>query len=714
MRYAIAILSGIIGSMPLAAADAAAEFEAKVRPILAEHCLKCHSAAKHKGGLTLDTRADALKGGDSGPAIVPGKPAESLLIQAVRQSSDLKMPPKGNLSADAIGTLERWIEHEPPLVAKMDKAAWWSLRPIVRPAVPANHPTAQANPIDAFVLAKLDEKHLAPSPEADRRTLIRRVTFDLTGLPPTPDDVESFIADPDPHCYERLVDRLLASPGYGERWGRHWLDVARYGDTHGYDKDKLRPNAWPYRDWVIGAFNADMPYDRFVRMQLAGDVLFPDDPDGIVATGFIAAGPWDFISHVEVPESKIDGQLARNLDRDEMVTGTLNAFASVTVQCARCHNHKFDPVTQEDYYRLQAVFAAVDRADRPYGSPPKPVFAAATQFKPEGQFKPTGGKPREVRVLRRGEVTQSGKLVGPDALAGVPGVPGHFDLPSDHAEGQRRAALAEWLVDNRNPLTWRSIVNRVWQYHFGRGIVDTPNDFGHMGGLPTHPELLDWLAADFRDSSGSLKRLHRLIITSGTYRQSSAGAKFAAVDADNRYLWRMNRRRLEAEAVRDSVLAVGGRLNRTMGGPAFQDFAIEKAEHSPHYEYQLYDSDDPRGHRRAVYRCIVRSQPQPFLGALDCADPSVSVDRRTETMTAPQALALMNNPFMVAMSRRFAARLESTAPTTVDRVTAAFRLAVSRPPTDAERADLTAYAEKHGLPATCRVIFNLNEFVFVD
>ena len=235
----------------------------------------------------------------------------------------------------------------------------------------------------------------------------------------------------------------------------------------------------------------------------------------------------------------------------------------------------------------------MDRAERPYGSPPKPVFAAATTFKPEGQFKPTGGKPREVHVLKRGEVTQPGKVVAPGALGGVPGPTGHFDLPPDHTEGQRRAALAKWLVDQRNPLTWRSIVNRVWQNHFGRGIMDTPNDFGHMGSVPTHPELLDWLAADFRDSGGSLKRLHRLMVTSATYRQSSAGARFAAVDADNRYLWRMTRRRLEAEEVRDSVLAVSGRLDRSMGGPGFQDFAIEKAEHSPHYEYQKYDSDDP-------------------------------------------------------------------------------------------------------------------------
>ncbi len=632
---------------------------------------------------------------------------------------------------------------------------WWSLRPLVRPPVPhvRDPQSADRNPIDAFIRAKLAEKGLAPSPEADRRTLIRRLSFDLLGLPPAPDEIDAFVNDPAPLAYERLVDRLLASPHYGERWARHWLDVVHYGDTHGYDKDKPRPHAWPYRDYVIRALNADKPYERFIREQLAGDVLWPDDPDGVVATGFIAAGPWDFISHAEVPEEKIDGQIARSLDRDDMAANALNTFASITVQCARCHDHKFDPVTQEDYYSLQAVFAAVDRADRPYGLPPDQlrrhqdvtrrlaeartrkaadevkrleaelqglpqpqyVYAAATHFRPEGTFKPTEGRPRDIRILRRGDVTRPGPAVGPGAVAAVPGPAGRFDLPPGHDEGRRRAALADWLVDRRNPLTWRSVVNRVWQYHFGRGLVATPNDFGRMGQAPTHPELLDWLATDFRDGGQSLKRLHRLIVTSQTYRQSSNHLPaHDTVDADNRYLWRMNRRRLEAEEVRDAVLLVSGRLDRTMGGPAFRDFVIDKPEHSPHYEYHRHDPDDPRAQRRTVYRCIVRSQPQPFLSAFDCADPSVSVDRRNETMTAQQALALLNNPLMVCMARHFAARVESMGATVPERITAAVRLALGRPPTAAELAELSAYAEKHGLANACRVIFNLNEFMFID
>lgn len=835
------------------------------------------------------------------------------------------------------------------------------------------------------MLAKLHEKGLTSSAEADRRTLIRRLSFDLVGLPPTPEEVERFIETPDAQAYEKLVERLLASPQYGERWARHWLDVAHYGDSHGYDKDKPRLNAWPYRDYVIRSFNEDKPYARFVREQIAGDVLFPNEADGAIATGFLAAGPWDFISHVEVPESKIDGQIARSLDRDDVVCSVMETFASTTVGCARCHNHKFDPVTQADYYGLQAVFAAIDRADRAvdadpqvaierhelaaartrattevgaaeaerkevadaemsavrasfealkerhppkaefgyhsgiesrqdaekwvqvdlgrampirtmtligcydefagigagFGFPvrfrieaandpafkngvtliadrtssdvpnpgvipqrfeaevtaryvrvtatrlasrqndfifslaemlvlgpegenvasgasvtsqdsvdapprwrrenltdgiwfgsdadsafqttlarlheertaarariessaaaskvaemktrlseieaniaalPKPqyVYAAATVFTPQGSFVPTHGQPREVRVLRRGDVNAPGELARPGALTAIDALPGQFELPSDHHEGDRRVALAEWLASRENPLTWRSMANRVWLYHFGRGIVDTPNDFGRMGQTPSHPELLDWLAVELRDSGGSLKHLHRLIVMSATYRQQSGSGESAAglpdeVDAENRLLWRMNRRRLEAEEVRDAVLAVAGKLEARMYGPAFHDFVIEKPEHSPHYVYAKHDPADPASHRRTIYRFIARSQPQPFLGALDCADASMRVDKRNETVTPLQALALLNNPFMVEMSERFAERLAATHPdNTEQQIEAAFRIALGRTPVEVERQKLAAYAEEHGLANACRLVFNLNEFVYVD
>jgi hypothetical protein len=625
---------------------------------------------------------------------------------------------------------------EKPSNDQKKNSDWWSLRPVQAPAIPAVRDLSwPRNPIDFFVLARLESLAMHPSAAADRATLIRRVYFDLVGLPPSPEDIEAFNHDSRPDAYERLVDRLLVSPAYGERWARHWLDVVHYGETHGYDKDKPRPHAWPYRDYVLRAFNEDKPYWRFVQEQMAADVLFPEEPQWTPALGFLAAGPWDFIGHAEVPETKIDGKIARHLDRDDMVTNTMQTFVSLTVQCAQCHNHKFDPISQEDYYSLQAVFAAIDRTDRVYD--PDPVLARRRQElkgKPKelaalpppqvayigavhtgsGAFRgtgPEGGKPRPIHILARGNVQKPGKEVGPGALAAVAGLPARFELPPNHREGDRRAALAKWLTDPRNPLPWRSIVNRVWHYHFGKGIVETPNDFGHQGQLPTHPELLDWLAVWFRDQGQSIKALHRLIVTSATYRQSSAGYQpYEKLDAGNRYLWRMNRRRLEAEAMRDSVLLLAGKLDRRMYGPSFQDFVIDKPEHSPHYEYHLSDPDDPKTHRRAIYRFIVRSQQQPFMTTLDCADPSMQVDRRNESNSPLQALALLNDDFMVVMAKHYAARLERQG----QGVERAYYECLGKPPSTEEAQALASYANKHGMANLCRVLFNLNGFVFVD
>jgi hypothetical protein len=653
-----------------------------------------------------------------------------------------------------------------------------------------------------------------------RRALSRRLSFDLTGLPPTPERVRRFVSDQSPQAYDRLVDELLSSPRYGERWARHWLDVVHYGDTHGYDKDKPRPHAWPYRDYVIRAFNEDKPYARFVAEQVAGDVLYPGTRDGVQALGFIAAGPWDFIGHAELPETKIDGRAARHLDRDDMVANTIGTFTSVTVHCAQCHNHKFDPVPQEDYYALQAVFAALDRADKKYfvgdpamtarfnrldgrrrdlaerrrvierdaakdaGEPlvkldaqiaeaskkangadaavmlaglkakraelvdaamkpekraelaailpeleelnrelagypePEVVFAGTVHYG-TGTFVGTGangGRPRPIHVLARGQVTHPGREVSPGALSMLTFRPARFALPKDAPEGERRAALARWLTDPQHPLTWRSIVNRVWQYHFGAGIVTTPNDFGRNGALPSHPDLLDWLAAEFRDTGGSLKKLHRLIVTSATYRQASTGNPQAEkIDSGNALLWRQNRRKLEAEAVRDAVLSVSGKLDLTMGGPGWQDFVIERPEHSPHYEYNLADPEDSKTWRRSVYRFIVRSQTQPWMTALDCADPSMRVERRNESLSPLQALALLNNGFMVTQARHFAGRLRRERPHDLARqAERAHWLAFGRAPTAAERAKSLAFARGYGLPNLCRALLNLNEFTFAD
>lgn len=687
---------------------------------------------------------------------------------------------------------------------------WWSLEPLTQPRVPRLEPAQLARactPIDAFIIRTLHDKNLTLSRRADRRTLIRRLYFDLIGLPPAPEAVDTFVADEHPAAYLRLVDRLLASPHYGERWGRHWLDVAHYADTHGFDKDKVRPHAWPYRDYVVRALNGDRPYWRFVREQLAGDELYPGAADGIEALGFLAAGPFDWVGHIEVREGTTEKRRVRNLDRDDMVTTTMNTFVSMTAQCARCHDHKFDPIDQRDYYGLQAVFAAIDRADRSYDGDPEThrrrvalearrqrllarrdsieaeirkqvgpdldaldrtikdatsspsaaqlerqrkqlvdqrvdagtlgarqavenqlqdverqiealppqrvVFAAATQFEPEGRFTPTGGRPRPIFVLQRGDVDRPRAAAHPGALPCVVTVDDHFaELPA--REGRFRAALASWIVDVGNPLTWRSIVNRLWQYHFGRGIVETANDFGKMGTPPTHPELLDWLAVSFRDGRQSMKDVHRLIVTSAVYCQSSLHRPAcASVDAANRFLWRMNRRRLEAEAIRDTVLLISDKLNRRMGGPGFRMFVF-KDGHSPHYYYHRHDPNDAATHRRTIYRFVVRSVPDPFMASLDCADPSISVPRRGETITALQALAMLNNPFMVRMAEHFADSLRRSCGTLPECIHEAYRRALSRRPSADELSRLVALAEQAGLANVCRLIMNTNEFIFVD
>ena len=965
----------------------AQDFARDVAPVFAAKCVGCHGPDKQRSGYRLDVRASALQGGElSAPNIVPGDSANSPLVRYVTGADpDQRMPPEGEpLTADEVAAIRRWIDAgavwpESASAPVADPRDWWSLRPIAKPTPPA----ATANPIDAFVRARLASEGLAMAPAADARTLLRRVSFDLIGLPPTPEEVDAYLADPDPAKHQKLVDRLLASPRHGERWARHWLDVAHYADTHGFDKDKPREHAWPYRDYVVRALNADTPYARFVEEQIAGDALFPGTRDGVEALGFLSAGPWDLIGHEELPEDKIDGKFARHFDRDDMVGNAIGAFASVTAQCAQCHDHKFDPIPQADYYALQAVFAAIDRtnvrydrdpavaarrreltatrarlqaevaaidaafaaaageelavldrelarAERPADAPEfgyhselaatpaaakwaqvdlgaskafdavtllpchddfagigagfgfpaafrvdasdDPTFAqgvaplaagtraqlgtprtapvrlatpgargrfvrvTATQLAERsgdfmfalaelqviggdggnlaarapvtsadtieqgarwrrsnltdgiapalaapagladalraqrtalrqrleapattarraeaiaarqgvdaalaalpaqsivyagavhtggGTFTGTGargGAPRPIHVLARGQVTQPGKPAVPAALTLLDHcLPADFALPADASEADRRKALARWLADARNPLTWRSIVNRVWHYHFGRGLVDTPNDFGRMGGRPSHPELLDWLAATFRDDlGGSLKALHRLIVTSDAYMQRSdvANPDAEAKDRGNAWLWRGPARKLEAEAVRDAVLAVSGALDLTMGGPGFRDFVIEQPEHSPHYRYDLADPDDPATFRRSIYRLIVRSQMQPFLTVLDCADPSMRVDKRNQGLSPNQALALLNNGFVLAQAARFAARVRREAGDDVDaQVDRAVRLALGRRPTAPEAAQLVTLARDHGLANACRALLNLNEFHFVD
>jgi hypothetical protein len=635
--------------------------------------------------------------------------------------------------------------------AETEPEVWWSFRPLKSPSVPTITDNWVHNPIDAFVLAKLRDQHLGPAEPADRRTLIRRVTFDLIGLPPTPKEVANFVNDSSADAYERLVDRLLASPHFGERWARHWMDVAHFAETHGHDQDRVRPNAWRYRDYLIAAFNDDIPYARFIREQVAADALYPEKPAAIVALGFLAAGPWDESSLRDIREDSIDREAGHYLDRDDMVTTVMSTVSSLTIHCARCHDHKFDPIKQSEYYGLQAVFAGVSRADREYDPDAKTaderralketlksisrydpslgafvvretakrrlanlprVYAATAQFEPDGGHKPRP-TPLEVHVLKRGDIRRPGHLAQPGALSLVPDVPGNFKIADGVPESARRAALAEWLTRNDNALTWRSIVNRVWHYHFGRGIVSTPSDFGHMGSRPTHPELLDWLAADFRDHGGSLKRLHRLIVTSATYRQSSVNPK--STDEANPFLARMPRTKLEAEEVRDAVLQISDRLDATMGGPSDQQFTMKPGKHvTPDIDYSKFDWDRPQGHRRNVYRLIFRTLPDPFVACLDGADASQLTPVRTTSVTAPQALALMNNEFILVHSKALAQTLEKQSSDRAAQVAQACERIWSRMPTTAERAEFVAYADRYGLANLCRLLFNSSEFLFVD
>jgi hypothetical protein len=593
----------------------------------------------------------------------------------------------------------------------------WAFKEPVRPELPRVQDASWCrNPIDRFILSRLQERGLSPSPEADARTLLRRVTFDLIGLPPTPEEVDSFVESRDALACEKAVDRLLASPRYGERWARHWLDTAHFAETHGYDKDKVRPNAWPYRDYVIRAFNSDKPYARFVEEQLAGDALFPGEAEAIVATGFITAGPWDYVGHVELPESKTDGLIARYNDRDDMVMTAMSTFQSLTVHCARCHDHKFDPITQEEYYGLQAVFAGVDRAEREYllsNGKTGLVYAAASKFKTEGHFKAPPG-PRAVHKLMRGDVRRPAKPVEPGAIAAFSGLRNAFVVTDPADEGSRRAALARWITHTNNLNTRRSLVNRVWQYHFGRGIVDTPNDFGHMGSPPSHPELLDWLAQWFLETGESIKALHRLILTSATYRQSSSSnSKGEAVDSENRLFWRMNCVRLDAEQIRDSLLVASARMDFTMGGPSVRQFYF-KDDHSPVYDYARYEPDSPGSARRSIYRFVVRSVTDPFLDTLDCADPSLLTPKRSSTTTALQALAMLNDPFVTRQAEHFANRLGRAEKSPARQIELAHRIAFGRAAGKEELIAAKSYVTKHGLANFCRLLFNTNEFMFVD
>ncbi len=632
---------------------------------------------------------------------------------------------------------------------------WWSLQPLRPVAVPSVDDSQQPqNAIDHFILHRLKKESLAASPMADRRTLIRRLSFDLVGLPPTPHEVEAFVNDPSPAAYKHVVDRLLDSPHYGERWARHWLDIVRYGESQGFERNKFRPNAWKFRDFVVEAFNSDMPYDQFVRWQIAGDVLQPDDPLAVIASGFLAMGPYDLTAYKNgTPPMRA---FAREEELEGLVATVSQAFLGLTVHCARCHNHKFDPISQREFYQFSAALGGTYQGDerdvltdtgRPIAQ--KRVAAlrgeveslaakeksadawtkpslAAKRFRLESVIRLLQGgpvhttrpkQPGSWHILARGDYRQPRDAVGPGGIAALCGLSADWKLAKDAPEAERRKSLAQWIADPRNPLTPRVIVNRLWAHHFGTGLVRTPSDFGFQGGLPSHPELLDWLAGQLvRPNDGpawSLKRIQRLIVTSATYRQSSRSTlEGARVDADNRLLWRQTPQRLEAEAFRDAVLAVSGEIDLRMGGPGYRDFKVSSIENET---YTVFDAVGGEFNRRSLYRTWLRTGTSPLLDLLDCPDPSVATPKRAVTSTPLQALALLNNRFMEHHAERFAARLKREAPQGITaQVRRAYDLSVGRQPTDGELAFGQRFAAKYGLTQLVLVLLNTSEFSYID
>jgi cell division protein FtsB/cytochrome c553 len=901
--------------------------------LLRAKCSACHNSDVKSGGIDLSTRASALATG----ALLPGDAAGSKLVRMVSAG---KMPPTGKLSAAETDLLTRWVTagaswafapNDPEL---LKASPLWSLQPVRNPAIPHTpYDALSQNPIDRFVFARLAAKGLKPSPLASKRALLRRVTIDLTGLPPTPQQSADFLKDRSPHAYEKVVERLLASPAYGERWGRHWLDVVRYGESNGYEQNHLRANAWPYRDYVIRAFNEDKPYPQFIAEQLAGDVLAQQDPSTAAATGFLVAGIHDTVG-IQTEEGT---RQQRANDLDDIVSTTGAAFLGLTVGCARCHDHKFDPISQREYYRLTACFAGVRHGERslatpaesaqaqqeiktltertqaltnqinaldsqarvlvlrqrgvPVGSRPAinarrnsddflPVLAGFVRFTilatrdgtepcldelqvfgadenrnlalasegakasassllpgfamhqiehlndgkfgndwswisatpgtgwaqiqlpkpaliqrvvwsrdggaiprfddrlpsayrievsldgkdwktvstekgregsgdyvhpdallqamtPEqrsqreqlvkartaleqeaarldarelayiGQFTP----PDPTYLLRRGDVMQRVEAVLPGAFSCISGLNPDLGLAPNASEPERRLALARWIGDARNPLTARVMVNRVWQYHFGRGLVSTPSDFGHIGEKPSHPELLDWLARDFMSHGWRLKQLHKLIVTSYTYRQAAqTNPKGQALDAGNQLLWHIPLRRMEAEAIRDAILQTSGKLDRRMGGPSFALFnyrVVNVAIYEPLEHY------GPETWRRSVYQQAARSIHDELLSAFDCPESSQRAPRRDSTTTALQALNLLNGPFMQQQAGFMAERVRKEAgPALTAQVEHAFQWAFGRSPNSDERQAARALVAAQGLPSLCRALMNANEFLY--
>lgn len=778
--------------------------------------------------LDLRSREAMLKGGKHGPALVPGDPEKSRLFRHAAHMEQPAMPPGKKLQDWQLTVLRRWIGTGAPLddpiqdatdakkaLAAMEdrpileeERQFWSFRPVARPAVPQAAERAWVkNEIDAFLLRGLDQNKLNPSPAASKRVLVRRAYLDLIGLPPSPQEVEAFVNDKRSDAWPQLVEKLLASPHYGERWARHWLDLVRYSDSGGFEYDRDRADAWRYRDWVVKAFNQDLPYDQFVKLQIAGDEIAPESHDALIATGFLRHGP----------EHNVKSEFTRMEELDDILSTTGNAFLGVTIGCARCHNHKFDPIPQKDYYRMQAVFFSTKANDvplldatalqrhreedakiealarplkkelealvRPYRekkiaeersklpdyiqealrTPPEKrtegqklnviqvektrnfteedviasmstadkarhdeLLAKIRQIEKQKKRIPAamaiGENSREADpsyFLHRGSPDSKGSLMKPGVLSVITREEPEFPAaPADAKSSWRRKGFAEWLASPRNPLFARVMVNRIWQHHFGEGIVRTPSNFGKTGEAPTHPELLDWLASEFVKNNWSIKSMHRLMMNSSAYQMASDDiAASQKIDPENRYLWRMPRQRLEGEIIRDAILTVSGSLDSKAGGPGVHPYIDPSLwQGSSGRTWPGKKDDDPSTWRRSIYVHSKRSIPLPMLEVFDKPDGITSCARRNRSTIAPQALILMNNSFVRIQAQLFADRLAREAGKDAARqVEKAFELAYLRAPSQSERAAAVDFLKSNpdSLIDFCQALFNSNEFVYM-
>ncbi len=701
------------------------DFNRDIAPLIAKRCLECHNKRDLKGDINLTTEVGFTKGTENG----------RLALELVTKG---EMPPKvkgqqQKLPDAEIALLKRWVNAGvawpsgrvlDPYESTTDVRGgrdWWSLQPVVRPAVPrlAKHP------VDAFIAAKLAKESMVSAVRAGRRTLVRRAYFDLTGLPPTPEQVEQFIRDPAPDAWSRLIDRLLASPRHGEHWARYWLDLVRFAETDGYERDKLKPNIWRYRDWVINAFNSDMPYTQFVAEQLAGDEVPNRTEQSVVATGMIRAGTWN-----DEPNDPNDYLYTR---LEDMVHTTTSAFLGLTVKCARCHEHKFDPIPQNDYYRIASFFWAGHMGQANQGGP----TTKALGYEAYG-WTDKSSNPPPIRLLLNGERHKPGPEIAPGFLSAVNALDKPLAPPPPGSKTtQRRLQFARWITNEQNPLTARVMVNRLWLQHFGQGLVRSPNNFGFKGKLPTHPGLLDWLASEFMrptvdaGPAWTFKRIHKLIMTSSTYRQRSVHpheTQYSQRDFLNRNLWKFNRLRISSESLRDAMLAVGSRLNMRMGGPSFYPgMSAEALEGLSRKAGDWKSSPADERSRRSIYMMTKRSRLLPLMTTFDFSDTTASCGQRDVTTVAPQALALLNNQFTHAQSEALAKRLAGHAASATEQVKLAWQLAFGRNPSDGELGQAENHLHEQrqhfdgrnnpghlALASLCHVLLNCNEFIYVD